>query len=216
VRAQRGIVVVADADQGARQLAAGTLRRAGYETVEVETGGEALVAARAADVALLVLEVELPDITGYEVCHGLRQELGDAVAIIFVSGSHTDPMNRIAALLLGADDFIIKPFDPSELIARVGRFVARRADGNGRNGSAAPAQTNLTRREREVLALLAGGAKQGKIANQLSISPRTVGAHIQNLFGKLAVNSRAQLVARAYVLGLVVRTPDQSSGSTLA
>lgn len=63
----------------------------------------------------------------------------------------------------------------------------------------------LTEREREVLDLLAGGARQKEVALRLSISPKTVATHIQNLLGKLGVHSRAELVARAYMLGLVGR-----------
>jgi DNA-binding NarL/FixJ family response regulator len=58
-------------------------------------------------------------------------------------------------------------------------------------------------RENEVLDLLVAGLRQKEIALALSISPKTVGTHIQNLFGKVEVHSRTQLVARAYTLGLV-------------
>jgi DNA-binding NarL/FixJ family response regulator len=205
VRARTGFVVVADGNSTARQLAVDALQRAGYETVEAESGVEALAAARAEGAALVLLEVDLPVLTGYEVCHTLRQEAGEELPIFFVSGSRSEPLDRVAALLLGADDFIVKPFDPSELVARVGRFVSRRpaVDAKVRARTELP---HLTQREREVLALLAAGARQAEVAQRLSISPRTVATHIQNLFGKLGVNSRAQLVAAANLLGLVVRS----------
>ena len=60
--------------------------------------------------------------------------------------------------------------------------------------------------------LLAHGARQKEIALRLSISPKTVGTHIQNLFGKLGVHSRAELVARAYALGLVVAQVGSAHG----
>src|SRR5262249_37666129 len=122
-----GRVLVADRDGTSRALVTGSLRQAGYETVEVASGAEVLEVVRGDGVSLVVLEVELPDMTGYQVCRDLRTEKGDEVPIFFLSGTHTDPADRVAGLLLGADDFIVKPFDPGELVARVQRFVARRS-----------------------------------------------------------------------------------------
>jgi DNA-binding NarL/FixJ family response regulator len=199
-----GSVVLADADRSARETAAASLRRAGFETIEVETGAEALRAAQEEGVGLVLLEVELPDMTGYEVCHELRREDGDHLPIFFLSCIRTEPLDRVAGLLLGADDFIVKPFDSNELIARVRRFVTRRpvaTDVDGRG-----AIPRLTERELQVLQLLAEGGRQKEIAQRLSISPKTVGTHIQNLLGKLDVHSRAELVARAFALGLATLT----------
>jgi DNA-binding NarL/FixJ family response regulator len=199
-----GAVVIADGDARERAVAAGSLQRAGYATIEVGSGAEALEASRSWEVGLVVLEVVLPDMTGYEVCRDLREENGDAVPIFFLSGTRTDPVDRVAGLLLGADDFIVKPVDPSEFVARVQRFVDRRAAAPpGRGASGRVAAPALTAREHEVLELLAKGRRQKEIATALSISPKTVGTHIQNLFSKVGVHSRAELVARAYQLDLV-------------
>jgi DNA-binding NarL/FixJ family response regulator len=193
--------VLAVGDELTRQLAASSLQRAGYETIELDRGDEALAAVRSGGVVLVLVEIELQDMTGYEICHALRQEHGEDLPIFLVSGIRTEPMDRIAGLLLGADDYLTKPFDPNELLARVRRFVTRPGATATRNGHAE--RLRLTEREQEVLGLLAQGARQKEIALQLSISPKTVGTHIQNLLGKLGVHSRAELVARAYGLGLV-------------
>ena len=200
-----GAVVLADTDRRSRESMAAALRRAGYETVQVENGVDALRAAREDDVRLLLLEVDLGDMTGYEVCHELRNGARDELAIFFVSGIRTEPLDRVAGLLLGADDFIVKPFDPNELIARARRFISRRPAVGVRNGNGNGKGPRLTDREHEVLGLLAEGARQKEVAHRLSISPKTVATHIQNLLGKLGVHSRAELVARAYLLGLVGR-----------
>jgi len=199
-------VLVADGDRASRSRVRDALGPAGFETVEVATGREALAAVRAEGVAVLLLEVDLPDMSGYEVCRSLRDE-GRDLPIFFVAGTHSDEHDRVAGLLLGADDFIVKPFERNELAARVRRVAERRgmrpqAEANG-NGNGKPI---LTPRESEILALLARGSSQGAIASELSISPKTVATHIQHLLGKLNAHSRAELVARAYLIGLVAST----------
>jgi DNA-binding NarL/FixJ family response regulator len=196
-----GQVLIAEHDRRSSTAAAAALRRTGYATIEVGTGGEALELARGEGIELLLLEVSLPDMTGYEVCRTLREE-GHELPIFFVSGTHTDSVDRVAGLLLGADDYLAKPFDPNELVARVRRHVSRRSPAAPASARSAPA---LTPREEEVLGFLTNGWTQKAIAAELSISPKTVGTHIQNLLGKLNVHSRAELVARAYLLGLVQR-----------
>jgi DNA-binding NarL/FixJ family response regulator len=195
-----GAIVIADGDDAGRGLAAAALSRAGYETVEVSTGAAALDAVRSNGVALVVLEVGLPDMTGYEVCRELRSERGDELPIFFLSGIRTEPLDRVAGLLLGADDFIVKPFDPAELVARVRRFVTRKALARD-FGARDAGSLQLTRREIEVLNMLIEGQRQKEIAAQLVISQKTVATHIQNLLGKFGVHSRAELIARAYLLG---------------
>ena len=194
-------MVIAERNRRSSTEIAAALERAGYSTVEVKTGAEALELARSEDVELLVLEVTLPDMTGFEVCRQIRGD-GDEVPIFFVSGTRTDSHDRVAGLLLGADDYMSKPLDPNELVARAHRHVRRRGDASRPPAAAVP---TITPREEEVLSFLARGHTPKVIAYELSISAKTVGTHIQNLFGKLGVHSRAELVARAYLLGLVER-----------
>ena len=191
--------MIAENNERSSAEIAAALQRTGYSTVEVTTGAEALELARGEGVELLVLEVALPDMTGYEVCSLLRDE-GDEVPIFFLSGTHIESADRVAGLLLGADDFLAKPVDPNELVARARRHVKRRVQTPRITEGA---HSTVTSREAEILEFLARGETPKVIARELSISPKTVGTHIQNLFGKLDVHSRAQLVARAYMLGLV-------------
>jgi DNA-binding NarL/FixJ family response regulator len=185
-------ILVADPDKDHRALAADALRRAGYSTLEVETGEDAVEVARRERPRVVVLEVSLPGICGYEVCRALKEEFGEDVAIVFVSATRTESHDRVGGLLLGADDYLAKPFAGDELAARVRRLGERSAAFDPEVAS------GLTPREREVFALLAQGHDQGEIARSLFISPRTVGAHIEHILGKLGVRSRAQAVALAY------------------
>jgi DNA-binding NarL/FixJ family response regulator len=200
-------VLVVDNDPLFRAFVREQLERAGFEVVEADDGDAALDVAARTMPELVLLDVCLPRASGYEVCRELRERFGDSLGIIFVSGERIESIDRVSGLLLGADDYVVKPFDPDELLARVRTVLRRvgrpRANGNGKAAAAVVTDADLTPRELEVLQLLAEGLTQPQIARQLVISPRTVGTHIQNLLGKLDVHSRAQAVALAHRMGLV-------------
>jgi DNA-binding NarL/FixJ family response regulator len=183
---------VVDDDRDLRTLVKSLLEPLGYPVSEASTAAEALSVASDERPALVLLDVHLPGISGYEVCQRLREEFGDDVAIVFVSGERTDELDRTAGMLLGADDYIVKPFDLGEFIARVRRVARRTAPARKANGSA------LTPRELEVLRLLANGLGQKKIAQALFITPKTVATHIQRILTKLDLHSRAEAVAYAH------------------
>ena len=113
------LILVVDRNAGTRSRVVAMLEQLGYETRQAQNGREALEAARQAQPALVLLDVNLAEVSGYEVCRDLRDRYGDDIAIIFLSGDRTEPYDRVAGLLLGADDYIVKPFDEGELLARV-------------------------------------------------------------------------------------------------
>jgi DNA-binding NarL/FixJ family response regulator len=205
-------VLVVDNDPLFRAFVREQLERAGFEVVEAEDGGAALEAVARARPELVLLDVCLPRASGYEVCRELRDRFGDSLGIIFVSGERIESIDRVSGLLIGADDYVVKPFDPDELLARVRTVLRRvatpRANRKGDALASGIADAELTPRELEVLQLLAEGLTQTQIARRLVISPRTVGTHIQNLLGKLDVHSRAQAVALAHRMGLVALALD--------
>jgi DNA-binding NarL/FixJ family response regulator len=195
------LILVVDRNAGTRSRVASLLERTGYETRQAQNGREALDAASQVQPALVVLDVNLAEVSGYEVCRDLRDRYGGDIAIIFLSGDRTEPYDRVAGLLLGADDYIVKPFDEGELLARV-RSALRHSAAPSNGSEADPAADTLTNREREILTLLARGLTQAQIAEKLFISPKTVGGHIQRVLEKLGVHSRAQAVALAHEQGL--------------
>ncbi|HXH88454.1 MAG TPA: DNA-binding response regulator [Gaiellaceae bacterium] len=185
-------VLVIDDDEKFLELVGLTLREAGYEPLLAVSGSAGLEAARTERPALVLLDVHLPLVSGYEVCRLLRDEFGAALPIIFLSGERKQTYDRIAGLLLGADDYVSKPFAPDELLARVRGLIRRTAaTPTGRTAS-------LTAREREVLQLLAQGLTQREISESLVIAPKTCGKHIERILDKLSVHSRAQAIAVAY------------------
>jgi two-component system nitrate/nitrite response regulator NarL len=191
-----GHVLIVDDDASFRAFVSRILARAGHATVEAATGEDALAAVHSERPTLVLLDVSLPDISGFEVCCELREQYGDQLPVIFVSGERIDGADCAVALLLGGDDFITKPFDTNELLARVRRAIARSRPESAR--LAAPRDFNLTNREFEVLRGLAQGQSASDIACELVISPKTVSSHIQRILAKLGVHSRAQAVAVAY------------------
>jgi DNA-binding NarL/FixJ family response regulator len=197
--------LVVDPDPRQRSQLSALLQRAGFRTEAVATGEQALEAARRHRPRLVVLEVRLADISGYEVCRALRDEFGAGIGIMFVSADRTDRCDRVAGLMLGADDYLGKPLAGDELLARV-RSLARRAGAY--DHLKAPALRNgLTGRELEVLHLLADGNDQQAIAKRLFITPKTVGKHIEHILTKLPARSRAEAVAIAYRRGLHSTAP---------
>jgi two-component system nitrate/nitrite response regulator NarL len=190
-------VLVVDDDAGFRAHVRELLEVGGFRVVDVADGVAALASARTERPAAVLLDVNMPGLCGYEVCRALREEHGQAFPLMFVSGERTESFDRVAGLTIGADDYLAKPFEADELLARL-RCLVRRY------GAAAAPASVLTEREQEVLGLLADGLDQRAIAERLVISPKTVSTHIERILAKLGAHSRAEAVALAYRLQLVL------------
>ena len=191
-------ILVVDDDPRVCDLVRDLLERAGDRVHALDDGSAVLDAAVGERPSVVVLDVNLPGLNGDEICTRLREQFDPELGIIFVSGERTESFDRTAGLLLGADDYLAKPFDPSELVARVRRFSRRREHANG--AEVAPPASKLealTAREREILDLLADGVPPDDIADRLVISPKTVATHIQKVLAKLGVGNRVQAVALA-------------------
>jgi two-component system response regulator AdeR len=116
-------VLVVDDEPGIREIAGAYLRSDGFEVREAATGQRALDAALTQMPDLVVLDLMLPDITGEEVCVRLRRVSTVPVLMLTAKSAEAD---RLRGLALGADDYLVKPFSPRELVARV-RAILRRA-----------------------------------------------------------------------------------------
>ena len=115
-------ILVVDDEQHIVELTRMYLEQAGYRVVSAADGPQALTVARQTRPALVVLDLMLPGLDGWEVCRRLRAE--DDVPIIMLT-ARDDEVDRVVGLELGADDYVTKPFNPRELVARV-RAVLRR------------------------------------------------------------------------------------------
>jgi DNA-binding NarL/FixJ family response regulator len=166
------------------------LERLGVPVVAASTGEEALELAERERPTAVITEVLLPTISGYEVCRVLKDRYGASLPVIFVSRLRTHPADRVAGLLLGADDYLVQPVQPDELLVRVRRCLQAPAQGTS-------TLSQLTYREEEVLQLLTDGLHQAEIAERLVITQRTVAKHVEHILHKLGVHTRAQAVAVA-------------------
>jgi DNA-binding NarL/FixJ family response regulator len=185
------MLLIVDDERQDRRVMADTLEALGVPVVEAADATSALAAATRTRPTVVITEVLLPRISGYELCRDVKEQYGADVPVVFISRRRTEPADRVAGFLIGADDYLVKPVDPGELIARVRRLLP--AAGTAAERPLA----HLTPREHEVMDLLALGRTQTEIAEQLVITPRTVAKHVEHILGKLGVHTRAQAVAMA-------------------
>ena len=122
----RGRVLVVDDEPTIAEVVCRYLQRAGYDVASAGDGPAALEAAQAAPVDLMVLDLMLPGIDGLEVMRRVRQTTRPVPAIILLT-ARGEEADRVAGLSLGADDYVVKPFSPAELVARVDAVLRRAA-----------------------------------------------------------------------------------------
>jgi two-component system, OmpR family, response regulator RegX3 len=206
-------VLVVDDERKIRDLVRPYLERAGYAVLLAGTGQEALETAIRVHPDLVVLDLMLPDISGEEVARSLR-ELSD-VPIIMLTAKASEE-DRITGLKLGADDYLVKPFSPRELAARVEAVLRRTGNGaaegprsydggrlqidvDAREVTHAGEPVQLTRSEFDLLAALA--AHPGRVYSRYELVTRvqghdheayerTIDAHVKNLRRKLGDDPR--------------------------
>jgi DNA-binding response OmpR family regulator len=203
-------VLVVEDEPTIAEIVARYLRRAHYETRVAADGREALAAAAEQRPDLIVLDLMLPHVNGLDVMRRIRSQAADRVAVIVLTakGEETD---RVIGLRLGADDYIVKPFSPAELVARV-ESVLRRVDTSerrreeplvygdleidpvARRVEVAGEDTGLTQREFDLLLHLARHPGQAFSRDQLMDSvwqhrfwtdTSTITVHIRRLRSKI-------------------------------
>ena len=111
-------ILVLEDEANIRSFVVINLNRAGYETIEAGTGEEALEQLRLnPDVRVALLDIMLPDMDGFEVCRRIRA--GNSKIGIIMLTARTQEMDKVTGFMTGADDYVTKPFNPLELVARV-------------------------------------------------------------------------------------------------
>ncbi len=116
-------IMIVDDDMHIVELISMLLEREGYETRQVYSGREAVDVFKSYEPNMIILDIMLPEMDGYQVCREIRQM--SLVPIIMITAAKDEPFDKVLGLELGADDYVVKPFDNKELIARV-KAVLRR------------------------------------------------------------------------------------------
>jgi DNA-binding response OmpR family regulator len=206
-------ILVVDDERSIVQVVEQRLRRDGFDVVSAATGAAALAALREHMPAALLLDIGLPDMDGFEVLRRLRAD-GLSLPVIILS-ARGEEVDRIVGLELGADDYVVKPFSPRELVARVRALLRRTAEAEGLRARLQPIMPTLPHlqldsarrqarfhdqpldlrpREFDLLALLATHPGQVWTREALlrqvwgtdqNIDARTVDVHIRRLRAKL-------------------------------
>jgi len=205
----RGRVLVVDDEPTIGEVVSRYLARAGYDTAVAESGEDALRSAAGQRPDVVVLDLMLPDLDGLEVMRRLRQESHRRTAIILLT-ARGEESDRVVGLRLGADDYVVKPFSPTELVARVDAVLRRldvardpepclhidelEIDPAARRVLRQGGQVDLTQREFDLLLFLARHRGQAFTREQLMdrvwqytfyIDTSTVTVHIRRLRAKL-------------------------------
>ena len=226
-------ILVVDDEKKIVDIVKAYLEREGYQVITAYDGRSALELARRQPPDLIVLDLMLPEISGWDVCRTIRKE--SDIPIIMLT-ARDDTSDKIVGLELGADDYVTKPFDPKELVSRV-RAILRRSEGRAlpkavinvsdlsidiekrlvRRGSEL---LELTPIEFELLRILAEG--RGRVYSRMQLLDkiqgdayegyeRTIDSHIKNLRKKIEPDpEHPKYVVTVYGVGYKLET-DQSA-----
>lgn len=210
-------ILVVDDDATLRMALTRYLEKRGYQTQDVASGIEALLLFEQDPPDLVVSDVMMPEMDGFEFCRRLRStRSGQLVPFIFLS-SKGEVEDRVQGHSIGADDYLIKPFEPRELLAKIESqlersrrihseivlLMQREASNHNLSGHAAttPHPLPLTPAEEKVFWEVIQGFTNKQIGDHLFVSPRTVQTHLSNILSKLQLENRSQLVRFAFERG---------------
>lgn len=204
MNAETPYVYIVDDDPELCRALAWLFRVEGIETKVFHSAEAFLATCRNGMAGCVVMDVRLTGMSGLEAQHWLVEH-DIEVPIIFISGHGDVPTTR-QAFLSGAVDFIQKPYEPDELLARVRTALAGAQaclDSRKARKSLQERHDSLTAREKEIMLLVGHGLSSKQIANSLGISSRTVEVHRGHLMEKMEAESLPQLVLMICDLGLL-------------
>ncbi len=217
-------ILVVDDDTTLRTALTRYLEKRGYRVQDAASGLEAFKIFEKDPADLIVSDVLMPEMDGYEFCRRLRDtRSGQLVPFIFLS-SKSDVEDRVQGHSIGADDYLIKPFEPKELLAKIEAQLERSRRMHSEiirlmqqsNGVPAPAPLPLTPAEEKVFWEVIQGYTNKQIGDHLFVSPRTVQTHLSNILSKLQLENRSQLVRFAFEQGYRLPNDEHSSQQGVA
>jgi DNA-binding NarL/FixJ family response regulator len=206
-------ILVVDDDTTLRTALIRYLEKRGYLVQDAASGIEGLTSFEQDPPDLIVSDVLMPEMDGYEFCRRLRAtRLGQLIPFIFLS-SKGEVEDRVQGHSIGADDYLIKPFEPRELLAKIEAQLERSRRMNSEivrlmqqskvtpPVQPPPSPLPLTPAEAKVFWEVIQGYTNKQIGDHLFVSPRTVQTHLSNILSKLQLENRSQLVRFAFEQG---------------
>jgi len=217
-------LLVVDDDLGTRLSISDYLEMSGYLVISAENGQEALKLVEKHQPHLIVTDIAMPEMDGFELVKRVRSQPAFRLLPVIFLTAHTSTQERIRGYQLGCDNYLPKPFELEELGVVIRSLLERSQliEAEWRTRVSEPAHTgagptedrqhsatlpavtiHLTEREQQVLNLLAEGLSNAKIGESLHLSSRTVEKYVSSLLRKTESNNRAELVRFAIENDLV-------------
>lgn len=205
-------ILIVDDDNTLRAALTRYLQDRGFVVHNAASGIEGFESFTKYAPDLIVSDVVMPEMNGFDLCVKVRKaQMGQLVPFIFLSG-RCDLEDRIQGHSIGADDYLVKPFHPRELIAKIEAQLARanriRSEMERMVQQSGPVTKQppqkplpLTPAEEKVFWEVVQGFTNKKIGDRLFISPRTVQTHLSNILSKLSLENRSQLIRYAFENG---------------
>jgi DNA-binding response OmpR family regulator len=235
----QAVVLVIDDDPLVRKVIRLTCESEGYSVAEVGRGVDALVAVEAVRPDLVLLDLLMPDVSGFDVCREIRRA-GHRMPVVILSAK-TDEIDVVLGLEIGADDYIQKPFRPRELLARIGAHLRKVNEQPSRNGEGRRlvfrgltidtaerrvtrdgTDVDLTHTEFDLISFLALNA--GEVLSrerilssvwgyEIPIATRVIDVHVRNLRRKLEPDpARPQYILAVPGIGYRFTNPRPETG----
>jgi len=197
------IVAIVDDDLSFREGVSSLIRAAGWKVETFASAEEFLARPRAEAPSCLLLDLQLPDLSGLDLQKRMAE--GDLdVPIVFITG-HGDIPASVQAMKAGAVEFLTKPFDKEQLFLAIAEAMERDRANRRRHADMEALRAryeSLTRREQEVMQQVVSGLLNKQVAAELDISEFTVKVHRGQVMRKMHANSLADLVRMAEKLGI--------------
>jgi DNA-binding NarL/FixJ family response regulator len=216
-------ILVVDDDLGTRLSISDYLELSGYSVITANDGQEALAMVDEYHPDLIVTDIVMPQMNGYELVRRVRQQPAFRLLPVILLTARTKTQERILGYQSGCDLYLPKPFELEELAAAIRNLLERSQiiqseyrisqkenlagsypkEMETQNSLSTHLLSPLTAREQEVLELLTHGLSNADMGHQLHLSPRTIEKYVSSLLRKTATSNRAELVRFAIKHGLV-------------
>lgn len=192
-------ILLVDDDQQYTNFIKSSLIKRNFSVVHLKSGRQALDAIRKYHPDLIILEIKVPEINGFDLCKIIRKkEKYNRTPIIFLSNINSNRA-MMTGFELGADDYLTKPINKEELIARILVLLRRSKEVDYHTNH----KENLSFQETRILQLMEKGYSNKEIAQKLSLTEGTIKVYNHVIYQKLQVKNRTQAIVRAMKEGII-------------